>query len=377
MKSNGIQAVKFRVTLNGHGVVNYDSKDQKFFINAHCAGNATNDNQTFAKKEFYSLYENHDAYLSAVKKYAEENELAIDEAKKKVPEFGSRLKISYNCLRREIFGGTSDVDSVIWNFPTAASNYIANPLAYSRGYMCPDKKESFKKKGCFNVTDAVDENAVLYMEMFTKSGDRNDTSLFYKETAGDTKYVFSAYFDVKEAQFLSFDDYFARKAVSSTYIEGPNYLENAFKKVYGRVPYTVGVYSKNNDIFGNSYGEYGAKMDDEFVNGLIKTLAGRLLSINIIRNGGEAYTVKVEYKPVYTANDIMESDEGWIELKSSDEIPYFDVQQFYEESSHQEWEERKAAAEAAKATSAAKKTEKKTRKTKKGKDSEEGTAQDE
>ena len=33
MKNNGIQAVKFRVTLNGHGVVNYDSKDQKFFIN--------------------------------------------------------------------------------------------------------------------------------------------------------------------------------------------------------------------------------------------------------------------------------------------------------------------------------------------------------
>ena len=365
-----IKAVKFRTTLKGRGVVNYDSADQKFFINAHCAGNAMNDNQSFAKKEFYNLYDNHNDYLAAVEAYAEKNAISVDDAKRKVPEFGSRLKISYNCLRHEIFGGTSDVDAVIWKFPAAASNFIANPLGYMRGYMCADKKESFKKKTCFNITDAVDKNVPLYMEIFTKSGDRNDTSLFYKETAGETEYVFESYFDVAEAQFMSFDDYFSRIAVSPSYIEGENYLEKAFIKHYGQVPYTVGVFSKNNEIFGKSYGEYGAKMDDEFVNGLIKTLAERLLSINILRNGGEAHTVKVEYKPIYSAADNFDDETGWTEIASSDDVENFEIRQFYQESNHQEWEERKAAQAAEKATQQDKKSAKKNSKKKDADDSE-------
>jgi len=370
-KNNKILAVKFRTTLNGHGVVNYDSTDQKFFINGHCAGNAFNDNQTFAKKEFYGLHQSHEAYIEAVEKYAEENGVSIDEAKKKVPEFGYNLKISYNCIRHAIFGGTCDADPMIWNFPAAACNFIANPLGYSRGYMCADKNMSFGKKSCFNLTDAIDEGAVIYMEMFTKSGDRNDTSLFYKETTGRTKYVFDSYFDVKTAQFLSFDKYFDRLAVPSSYIEGCNYLEKAFVKTYGRIPYTVGVFSSNNEIYGESYGEYGAKMDDEFVNYLIKTLAGRLLDINIVKNGAIAHTVKVEYKPIYSCNDIINDEEGWIELKSVDELPVFEISQYYEPSNHQEWEGRKKAAEAAKLVAADKKSEKKARRSGKNNPSEE------
>ena len=375
MCKNSIKAVKFRVTLNGRGVVNFDSTDQKYFINSHCdnsqlareSGGKITDNQTFAKKEFYRLYDSHEAYLDAVKEFAEKNGIDINEAKKNLPEFAENLKISYNCLRYAIFGGTHDVDPVIWKFPIAASNFIANPLGFSRGYMCPDKKDSFKKKSSLNVTDAIDDKAVVYMELYTKSGNRNDTSLFYKETAGETNYVFNAYFDVAEAQFLSFDDVFARRAVSNSYIEGENYLEKAFVKNYGRVPYTVGVFSKNNEIFGKSYGEYGAKMDDEFINGLIHKLTEQMLSININRNGGVAYTTKVEYKPIYSAEDMI-SEDGWKTLGKADNMEKFEIYQFYEESSHQDWEARKAAIE----ESSNKKEEKKA---KKGKKSEEVTSE--
>ena len=375
MCKNSIKAVKFRVTLNGRGVVNFDSTDQKYFINSHCdnsqlareSGGKITDNQTFAKKEFYRLYDSHEAYLDAVKEFAEKNGIDINEAKKNLPEFAENLKISYNCLRYAIFGGTHDVDPVIWKFPIAASNFIANPLGFSRGYMCPDKKDSFKKKSSLNVTDAIDNKAVVYMELYTKSGNRNDTSLFYKETAGETNYVFNAYFDVAEAQFLSFDDVFARRAVSNSYIEGENYLEKAFVKNYGRVPYTVGVFSKNNEIFGKSYGEYGAKMDDEFINGLIHKLTEQMLSININRNGGVAYTTKVEYKPIYSAEDMI-SEDGWKTLDKADNMEKFEIYQFYEESRHQDWEARKAAIE----ESSNKKEEKKA---KKGKKSEEVTSE--
>lgn len=369
--SKKLQGVKFRTTLVGNGVVNYDGGDQKFFINSHCAGNAYKDNQTFAKKEFYKIYDSYEEYKEAFEKYAKDNGVSVDDAKKKVPEYGYYLKISYNCLGHEIFGGTCDSDPIIWYFPETACNYITNPLTYARGYFNPDKNNSFHKKGCFYITNAVDENAVIYSEMFTKSGDRNDTSLFCKDTTGKTKYVFDSYFRVKEAQFLSFDRYFNRQAVSPSYIEGDNALEKAFIRRYERVPYTVGVFSSNNDIYGKSYGEYGAKMDDEFINHLIKTMAGRLLGINIVKKGAFAHTAKVEYKPIYSCNDSINDDEGWIELKSTDDIPVFDIYQYYEESCHHEWEERKKAAEVAKAEAAERKAEKKARRGGKKQSSEE------
>ena len=356
-----IKSIRFRVALNGRGVVNFDQNDQKYFLNKYCGGKDTKvENQTFAKKEFVI----NPNYEEEVRKYAEANNVTLEDAGKRVPQYKYRLKISAPCLRNRVFGGTSDTDAVIWDFPQAASNYIANPLGYTRGYMCPRKEESFRKKTCLNITDAVDKDAVLYDEIFTKSGDRDDTSFFLKETTGETHYTFEAFFDVAEAQFASVDDYFARRAIPSDYFEGKNYIEQAFLKNYGRIPYTVGVFSKNNAIYGQSYGEYGLKMDDQFINTLIKSVADRLLYIHIDRNGGYVDTAKVEYKPIYSSKDVT-SEDGWKEVKNAEELPEFGIFQFYEESNHQEWEERKAAKEALKGVRKANKDEKKAKRGKK------------
>ena len=108
-------------------------------------------------------------------------------------------------------------------------------------------------------------------------------------------------------------------------------------------------------------------MDDEFINGLIHKLTEQMLSININRNGGVAYTTKVEYKPIYSAEDMI-SEDGWKTLDKADNMEKFEIYQFYEESSHQDWEARKAAIE----ESSNKKEEKKA---KKGKKSEEVTSE--
>ena len=365
MKKNGIQAVKFRVTLKGHGVVNFDGKDQKYFNKAHCASNCTyNDNQTFSKKEYYRLYDTDAEYQAALQKYAEQNETSVEEAKKNVPEYGYYLKISRACLRNSIFEGTADSDPLIWSFPGAATAFIANPLGYMRGYMCA-AENSFKKKSSVNVTDAVDKKAVIYSETFTKSGDRNSTSFYLKETAGDTEYTFDVIFDVAEAQFLSCDDFFARRAVPDEYFEGSNMLGKAFEKRYGRIPYTQGIYSKNNEIFGGTYGENGFLMDDQYVNDLIKNLTDRLLKLNILRLGGDVHASKLEYKPIYSALDIMDSEDGWSNVTSVDDIPDFEIRHFYEEASHADWEDRQRAINEKKQTEAGKKAVKKTAKAKK------------
>ena len=365
--SKKLKSIRFRVTLTGEGVVNYDHAEQRFFLDKHCGGaSVKNENQSFAKKQFFSLYDSVEEYESAVKKYAEANGKSFEEAKKNVPEYGYNLKISSNCIRKNIFGGTSDSDAVLWEFPAAAANYIADPLGYIRGYTCArNDRTTFKKKTCLNVTDAVDSHAVLYSEVFTKSGDRDDTSFFTKETAGKTNYVFEAFFDVSEAQFASLDDYFARRAIPADYYEGKNYIEKAFEKKYGRIPYTTGVFSKNNDIFGQSYGEYGLKMDDRFINDIIKVAASRLLSIRIDRTGGYAETAIVEYKPIYSSEDVIDSENGWLSVKNAEDLPTFDIYQFYEESSHQEWEERKTSKEILSGVRKANKAEKKSRGTSK------------
>lgn len=364
MKEKKIQAVKFRVKLSGHGVVNFDGDDQKLFNWKHCGSDySKNENQKYCKKEYYKLYETDKEYEEAVKEYAELNDMTIDEAKKRVPEYGYHLKISNNSLRHEIFNGTSDADSLIWQFPGAATSFIANPLSYMRGYMCASKEKNFNKKSCVNVTDAVDKNAVITTETYTKSGDRDCTSFFTRETAGETNYTAEVYFDVEEAQFLACDDYFGRRAIASEYVEGENLLAKAFERNYGRIPFKEGIYTNHPNIFNGSYGQYGLLMDDDFINTLIKTLAKQLLSINIIRITGNAHTTEVEYKPIYSAEDNM-SDEGWIKLNSPEEIPDFEIKQYYETACHNDWDGRQKAIAEKKKAEAEKKANKKSAKNK-------------
>ena len=68
-----------------------------------------------------------------------------------------------------------------------------------------------------------------------------------------------------------------------------------------------------------------------------------------------------------SAEDMI-SEDGWKTLDKADNMEKFEIYQFYEESSHQDWEARKAAIE----ESSNKKEEKKA---KKGKKSEEVTSE--
>ena len=351
MSKKGIQSVCFRVRLKGQGIVNYGDTNQAAMRLELCHQHGVDyddvkkSNQQFAKVNYYKRYNSDEEYQSEVNRIAEKQGKAPEEVKRFVPEYACNLKISSNCLRHHIFLEVDKADAPIWDSPKTGSTYIASPLGYVRGYFFPVKNiGSFNKKTSLTVSDAEDKNAVLQMELFTRSGDRDETSLFEKETTGNTDYVFECVFDVKEAQFLSMDDIYARNAVPTSYYEGENELEKRFRSRYGRIPYKTGVYTSCSDIFDTTHGgEFGAKMDDQFTNDLIKVVAKRLLSIVINKAGAYARTYSVEYKPIYCCRDDIVGDaynDGWTEIKNENEIPDFEIYQFYVEGNHDEYENR-------------------------------------
>lgn len=333
-----LKRLDIRVTMQGQGGVNYDSKDQKWFLYEHCGRKTSvHDNVNYLKKVFYK------------------NEKR-DEGD---PDCVYNLAISSECIRHEIFRGCSDADSVMFLFDEAAVEFITSPLGFMRGYMKTESASNgFGKKTCLNVTKAIDKNAVIVEEMCSKDGERDSTSIHFKENVGETKYMFEACFDVEQAQFLCLDDINGRMAVAPSYVEGENLFEKAMVKRYGRVPYKAGVFSNKTDIMGVHCGEYGYLFDDEYVNSLIKTALKQILSININRANGWARTTKVEIFPVY---DVCKpaTDEDWVEIKSEDlETLNFIINTFYKEASRSDWEERNEAVKAKRIAEAQKKKEK-------------------
>lgn len=333
-----LKRLDIRVSMEGQGGVNYDAKEQKFFLNSHCGRkNISNDNVTYLKKAYYKL----------------------EEPDENGAEYGYFSKISSNCLRHEIFKGCCDVDSVIWMFPEVAVKYITSPMGFSHGYMNPVAgSNGFAKKTCLYVKDAIDKNAVIAEEVCTKTGDRDSTSLRYKENVGETNYRFEACFDVEQAQFLSADDFNGRIGIDPSYIEGENLYEKYMVEQYGRVPYKTGVYSNKCQTLGKYYGEYGLLFDDGYVNSLIKAILNQIMAINITRSGAWARTKKVEIRPVYDPLNV--SDDDWITVTADDiNALNFDIHHFYKEASQHDWEERDKAIKIKREEEARKKEEKK------------------
>ena len=346
MEDKTLKRIDIRVEMEGQGGINYDDDSQKWFLRDHCGRKTSiHDNVKYLKKAFYK------------KENCEEGE----------GEFGYYSKISANCLRREIFPGCSEVDSVIWQFPNAAVKFITSPEGFSHGYMNPVAgSNGFGKSTCLNVLAAIDKNAVIAEEVCTKTGERDSTSLHYKEDVGETNYCFEACFEVENAQFLCCDDFSGRIAIDPSYIEGENLYEKNMLERYGRVPYVAGVYSNKTQTLGKYYGEYGLLFDDEYVNSLIKTNLKHIFGINIERSGAWTRTKKVSIRPVYDPLNV--NDDDWMVINPNDiDSLNFNIHHFYKEASQHDWEER-ANAIKVKREEEAKKKEKKREEEKKKKE---------
>jgi hypothetical protein len=189
-----VKNVKFEIELEGHGIVNYDSGDQKFLWNRESkAGN---------KNKFTSA-DNNNMYA---KKHYFRNENG---------DLDYKIKISSDCLRQAIFSGDAIVTNPkVVHHKTLLNSFIGSTLGMVRGYMFATKQETLKRKSPLTITSAIQTNdAESYMEFYSRSGEKvvkddsgtGDTTIFNKESIGDITYSARGFFNINNLEFISAD----------------------------------------------------------------------------------------------------------------------------------------------------------------------------
>lgn len=306
------KSILLRIELEGNGIVNFDSKDQKFLWNKLSREKWNHDNINFAKK---------------VWEYNEDGKLTY------------KVKISSDSLRHAIFG-----DNIPCQTPNVSDNqivyltYLASPSAICRGYMNTDKDYQYKKKSALSLTSAVQTNNTLSsIEVGTTSGVKNtdenksDNTLHYHETIGDITYLATGVIDLMQLQFVSMDEIFDRLALNSDYF---NVYKTALKYKMSTFNSEPKYYHyKSSDI---EIPELGFVFSNDDMNFLVKYLLKSILKTNIKKRNAYANVSKVQIKIVEDCTiDTKNSNDGWIDL-TNDVIDNLnlDVEVFFEEENN-------------------------------------------
>ena len=214
-----IKAILVRATMSGNGVVQFDSKEQKFAHNSSEALVKTrNNNVNYGKACFRQIGVHPETGR---------------------PRISKTLKISADGIRHAIH-----VEEHPFHTPNVGISpafripYLANLGTIQRGYMITDTEE--RKKSAYTVTSAIEVGgAIPVLEFFCRSGakdknantdeegrvvaktedDGKDTTLFSRETTGATRYTFTAAIDVAELGFFSLSSLADRRAVIDSGVE--------------------------------------------------------------------------------------------------------------------------------------------------------------
>lgn len=327
-----VKNILFRLKIKGHGIVNYDSKDQKYAFNSNWKDNSplkkmhTNyENTSYAKKKLYGKDGNVESY---------------------------KISISSDCLRHEIFKDDVMFQSPnLIHSPALLYSFIASPVGLLRGYLFAEQEEQLKRKSAITLIDAQQTcDAISYIEIFSKSGlknkdiDKTDNTLFKKEVVGDIKYATEGNIDLAQMQFVSASQVFDRYALN------PDFFETYKQFLKAKLPSfnsELGYFLIKDSSVGIS--EYGFMLSDEDVKCLIQMFFKKLLNMNIKRKNAFARTESLEYKLVYDPiDDRFEDENGWISINGIDDINTieFDTEKFYIQEDAKLAEERNAIIQA-------------------------------
>lgn len=314
-----VKSILFRLKLEGSGIVNYDSNDQKAMYNGtdlfhkmKAGDKNQNGNQAFAKKNHYGKPDN----------------------------LTYKIKISANSLRHNIFREDNPIQaSQIVNDPITLISALASPGYLLRGYMLADSVCPFKKKGALSIDSAEQTcDAVSYIETFAKSGMKNrdsatsDTTFYKKETVGSIKYATRGTIDLMELQYVSCDNVFDRLAFNPDLFK---LYKQLLKGHLNSFDSEIGFFQMPKS--DNKIPELGFKLSDADIVTLIKGLFERMLKINYTKSGSSARVTELEYKLVFDPiDDTFDSVDGWMKLSKRVDLNSidFEPEHFYQEENN-------------------------------------------
>lgn len=307
-----IKNLLLKMELEGYGLVNMDSSDQKYIIDAfnieNLMGHKKDNNVLYAKKFFYK------------------NETS--------DKINYNLKISRdvmlkNAFERDMISQTPNIvhhDAIFYSF-------IASPIALIRGYTFMD--ENITKSGAITLCDAEQiSESISTIEVCSRSGKKNkdidttDNTFFYKENVGKIKYETNGCIDLMKLQFLACDEVFGRYTFNPDKF---NIFKDFLSKKMPNFKSELGYYQLISSSV--NIGEYGVLLSNENILFLVKEALKRLLGINIMRKGSYAKVNSLKIKLVENPiEDTLNDEYGWIKLSTEKEINELDFNSeiFYE-----------------------------------------------
>lgn len=315
-KFQNVKNILFKMDLEGHGIVNRDSSDQKYL---HMVKQTflrptpkSGDNLSYAKKNFYETPDGETSW---------------------------KLKISSDCLSHAIFGSDAvPYSSKVTLDPVLLYSYYFSAPLLVKGWMNATKSEQLKRKGAISLNDAEQtNNAVSFWEFFSRSGEKIEKDpetgkanpdIHQKETVGDITYQTNGTIDLMQLQFIACDQGTDRYSFNPDRFE---LVKSYLKKRLPGFDSELGHYMIKNTY--NEIAEHGFLLSEENVVFLVKETLKRMLTVNIRRRNSYAKTSGLKIKLVQDPLIHTEkSEDNWLELNTIEDINNldFDIQYFYD-----------------------------------------------
>jgi hypothetical protein len=273
-------------------------------------------------------------------KYAKKNfytTQGVNQEGEVIEELHDVLKVSSDCLRKEIFAEeyTSSSPNVTHN-NYLLGRYITSATSIIRGYMFAVRgKNTIKRKGSLHISDAEQiprdgKMAKSYLEIHSKSGAKvektsadsaSDTSLHVSENVGEVAYHANGMLDTKELPFISGDAMMDRLSFESDDKSFAEYFQPFLKLTTGKT-YDKKYYQLNGNMV--EIPELGVYLDEEDTKKLVAFALRGILDVNIKRAKATMYTQELRVKAVVDPlKDTRNNLDGWVVLKTQEDIDNF------------------------------------------------------
>lgn len=320
-KFENVKAIKFVAKFEGSGCVNYDGKEQSFFLSKNKLFSSRYNNNMFAKKTF----------------------------KKDGDDVKFKYKISSECIRHEIFKETMPfMNPTIIGVPHILYSSIANPDFLLRGYMFTQQNNNtIKRKSPFTITDLIEDGECwrdsLQMELHTRSGEKNsdidegDTTLYNVENVGLLNYTSKGFIDLTELQFIPDDVAYDRVSlnIEDGSAEEKIYFQALKNNMINLTPefnyyYSEGSYAQD------EWAERGVILNKESVDMMVKRILKNILKVNILRRNAYLSNNGLDIEIITNEGVLREK----ITLENVDDF-IFEYEDFYIKASEEKIEKNK------------------------------------
>jgi len=304
-------SIFFKAVIEGYGIVNFDSNDQKFNWNRVKGAPHINTSNVSIGKAVYSQVSGDDGEPVVVR----------------------TPKISADCLRHAMW--EEEMPNMMPNIMLDTDlllGVLASPALLERGYMyTKEDAGTFVRKSPVRFTPAkVSKPTIPMLETHSTSSPKEENlddsksanSFFAKETRGEERYLLEGVIDVTELAFISLSDLHGRMAFPPDHVE--KYRELLGRRLGSDIAKPK-YFDKKFDLF--NIPEYGIMLTNQQVSVLVRDILRRLCTINIQRTTtGYARVSEVQIKEVRNPlEDLFFDEDGWTTIKETGKSPTLDV----------------------------------------------------